>query len=102
MGPPPSPDLFAWLDDHKTSLEDTVFQSYTDKNEGHQSYWFQYQDFIHALRLMSGVSDGDVVSRYFFVVVYIQRDVSAGSTACSLLYLSEFMLDDLLPDILPC
>ena len=52
-------DVFDWMDGRSTELSERVFRSYTHDGTAYPSYWFQYGDFVDALRLVSASGNGD-------------------------------------------
>ena len=49
--------IYEWLDIRKQRLNDEVFQSVTKEGVRYRSYWFQYNDFIKALKVVSNGDD---------------------------------------------
>jgi hypothetical protein len=47
------PKVLDWISDHVTELNQEVFRSYSREGLSYRSYWFQYSDFMDALKLMS-------------------------------------------------
>lgn len=50
------PQVMDWIKDHVTELNQHVFRSYSREGLSYRSYWFQYTDFIDALKVMSSES----------------------------------------------
>ena len=50
------PKLLEWIEERVTPLNEKVFRSYSPNGLSYRSYWFEYSDFMKALRLMSGES----------------------------------------------
>ena len=50
------PRVLDYIRDHVTPLNERVFRSYSKEGLSYRSYWFQYNDFVSALKVMSGKS----------------------------------------------
>ena len=52
--------VYDWLEVRKQELNDEVFQSITKDGVNYRSYWFQYNDFIKALKVSNGGRRGSI------------------------------------------
>ena len=42
-----------WIEEREDALNEKVFRSYSRDGLSYRSYWFQFDDFMKALKLMS-------------------------------------------------
>jgi hypothetical protein len=56
-----------YIEDYVTPLNQQVFRAFTKEGVSYKSYWFQYQDFMSALRLMSGSSITGDMKHVFYL-----------------------------------
>ena len=82
MEPTLTMDVFDWMDERTTELNERVFRSYTHDGIAYPSYWFQYGDFADALRLVSGGGRGGSVTGDERHVFYVgDGDIVAAAAA---------------------
>lgn len=82
-----------YIEDYVTPLNQQVFRAFTKEGVSYKSYWFQYQDFMSALRLMSGSSiTGDMKHVFYLGEEYGEWEYGLVNVA---MFLSQAMTESI-------